>query len=279
MLRRLRTAHAHYLRLKDRAEARKTPLPSTAPCLPQPCRRLLIIRSDVLTTPQGVLLDGVIPTAAPISNTESLPRSNSSMSLTSISTTSDAQTILSPDTVDTTRSADANVSSFSRRWGAIRSVIGFKSAVSNDASPLDSPELPVPRKQVSTSSSKGSPKREPSPTQQQAPRQQKKTTFKFALDWVDRPPFGNRERRLGPARIPSAGQKYVDAECNVPLSVDLSGYTGNASHWTYVGRALAEWVVVVMEHENFLERRKNEGKEADKDIETPSLVVDSARKL
>lgn len=225
-------------------------------------------------------MDGVIPTAAPISNSESLPRSNSSMSLTSISTaTSDAQTILSSGTADTTRSADTNVSSFSRRWGAIRSVIGFKSAVSNDASSLDSPESPVPRKLVSTSPSKGSPKRESSPTQQQSARQQKKTTFKFALDWVDRPPFGNRERRLGPARIPSAGQKYVDAECNVPLSVDLSGYTGNASHWTYVGRALAEWVVVVMEYENFFERRKNEGKEADKDIETPSLVVDSARKL
>ncbi|PWW73446.1 DUF1765-domain-containing protein [Tuber magnatum] len=281
LLRRLRTAHAHYLRLKDKAEANKTPLPSTAPCLPQPCRRLLIIRSDILTTPQGVLLDGVIPTAAPITDSESLPRSNSSMSLASISTaTSDAQSILSADIVDATRSTDTNVSSFGRRWGAIRSVIGLKSAVNSDASSPDSPELPLPRKQASSiSSSKGSPKRESSPTQQQPARQQKKTTFKFALDWVDRPPFGNRERRLGPARIPSAGQKYVDAECNVPLCVDLSGYTGNGSRWTYVGRALAEWVVVVMECENFFERRKNEGKETDKDIETPSLVVDSARKL
>ncbi|KAG0640839.1 hypothetical protein HOY80DRAFT_776529 [Tuber brumale] len=281
LLRRLRTAYAHYLRLKDKAEANKTPLPSTAPCLPQPCRRLYIIRSDVLTTPQGVLLDGVIPTTAPISDPESLPRSNSSMSLTSISTaTSDAQSIQSADTIDTTRSTDTNVSSFSRRWGAIRSVIGFKSAVSNDTSPPDSPELPVLRKQASSiSSSKGSPKREPSPVQQQPARQQKKTTFKFALDWVDRPPFGNRERRLGPARIPSAGQKYVDAECNVPLSIDLSNYIGNASHWTYAGRALAEWVVVVVEYDNFFVRRRNEGKETDKDIETPSLVVDSVRKL
>ncbi|RPA92994.1 DUF1765-domain-containing protein [Choiromyces venosus 120613-1] len=281
LLRRLRTAYAHYLRLKDKAEANKTPLPSTAPCLPQPCRRLLIIRSDVLTTPQGVLLDGIIPIAAPTSDTDSLPRPTSSMSLTSVSTaTSDAQSILSADIVDTARSTDTNASSFSRRWGAIRSVIGFRSAANNDTFPPDSPELPVPRKRATgVSSSKGSPKRETSPTLQQPTRQQKNTTFKFALDWVDRPPFGNRERRLGPARIPSAGQKYVDAECDVPLSLDLSGYTGNASHWTYAGRALAEWVVVVMEHENFFERRKNEGKETNKDIETPSLVVDSARKF
>jgi hypothetical protein len=63
------------------------------------------------------------------------------------------------------------------------------------------------------------------------------------------------------------------------MSVDLSDYTGNASHWTYAGRALAEWVVVVVEYDNFFDRRRNEGKETDKDIETPSLVVDSVRKL
>lgn len=111
------------------------------------------------------------------------------------------------------------------------------------------------------------------------PIPQKKTTFKFSIEWVERPPFGNRDRKLGLPRLPATAQSYLDLQSNKSFNVDISGHKMYGSQWTYAGRALAEWVLVVVEHENFFDRRKMEGKETDKEVETPSLGVDSARKF
>lgn len=278
---RLRTADAHYLRLKDKAEVTNSPPPSTAPCLPQPCRRLVILRSDVLTTPQGVFLDGLMPPASLMASSNSLPQGQLSAPLTATTATSlgDLHSVMSGDSTDTKQSgsSEASGSTLGKRWSAFRNVISFRAPVNDASSPSPDSRPSRLRKKPASASSKGSPKREPSPPTQQSTR--KKTTFKFSLEWVERPPFGIRDRKLGPGKIPREGQKYVDEELAVPLSVDLSGYTCYASHWTYVGRALAEWAVVVMEYENFFDRRKLEGRESDNDVETPSLVVDPARKF
>ncbi|KAK2738031.1 hypothetical protein FQN57_007297 [Myotisia sp. PD_48] len=47
---------------------------------------------------------------------------------------------------------------------------------------------------------------------------------------------------------------------------------------TYVGRALAEWAMIVSECDNFFERRRNEGIPNDRMVEVPTLGVDSFRK-
>lgn len=90
-----------------------------------------------------------------------------------------------------------------------------------------------------------------------------------------------RSKHLSPARLPAPVQKLVDSLTDEAQHlVDITECPNrSASHWTYTGRALAEWVLVVVEYENFFERRKSEGKEADSDVETPTLGVDSLRKL
>jgi len=110
---------------------------------------------------------------------------------------------------------------------------------------------------------------------------QKKATFKFSLEWMAQQPFNVRDRHLNPARLPAMSQTYVDSLGeDVPEIGDLSDCTNlDAGYWTYSGRALSEWVLVVVEYENFFERRKSEGRESDNDVETPSLGVESLRKL
>ena len=45
----------------------------------------------------------------------------------------------------------------------------------------------------------------------------------------------------------------------------------------YSGRALAEWALIVIECQNFFERRKEEGVPNNKLVETPTLGVESFR--
>jgi hypothetical protein len=105
------------------------------------------------------------------------------------------------------------------------------------------------------------------------------TSFKFSLEWMDRPP-ASRDRVLGITRLPAATQRYLESlGIEIPALEELPLTTIGSPHWTYVGRALAEWVMVLVEHESFFERRKTEGRETDKDVETPSLGVDSMRKF
>jgi hypothetical protein len=46
----------------------------------------------------------------------------------------------------------------------------------------------------------------------------------------------------------------------------------------YTGRALAEWMLVVMECGSFFDRRKSEGVPGNRWVETPSLGVESFKK-
>ena len=110
---------------------------------------------------------------------------------------------------------------------------------------------------------------------------QRKATFKFSLEWMTQQPFNLRDKHLSPARLPAASQCFVDSlEEGAMQVVDLSSCANiSSSHWTYCGRALSEWVLVVVEYENFFERRRSEGKGSDKDVETPGLGVESLRKL
>lgn len=276
LLLRLRTGYAHYQRLKEKAETNNGALPSTAPCLPAPCRRLVILRNDIMTTHQGVLLDGIIPTAIAVANP--IPVQSNLPPLGTLGS-NDAQPIIS-NTPATERAQSTDTgSAFSRRWSQIKNVISFRSVLSgaDSNSPPTSPESPPFRKRTSSTSSDSAPKREGSPQPQ--PTQQKKITFKFSIEWMERPPFGNRDRKIGPPRLPAPAQKHVDLESKQNFDVDASECQSNASHWTYAGRALAEWVLVVVEYENFFDRRKMEGRETDKDVETPSLGVDSARRF
>jgi len=88
-----------------------------------------------------------------------------------------------------------------------------------------------------------------------------------------------RERSLAPVRLPSSAHTFLESlpedmrdDDSIPLRIPTK-------YGTYVGRALAEWCVIVDEHEQFLFRRKNEGRPTDNDVETPSLGVEAGRKF
>lgn len=206
------------------------------------------MRNDTLTMAQGALLDGIIPNSIPFVPTPgSLLRTQSAKPVSSLEE-SDGE---SEGSNESPKSDDTAIF---HKW-TLRSMFGFKAA---------SPP-PSPRNWV------------PSPVAEKI-RPKVQANFKFSLEYIDRPVFG-RDRILGLSRLPSPAQRYLDnIGVEIPTIEVLSG-TVTAKHWTYVGRALAEWVLVIVEYESFFDRRKNEGRESDKDVETPSLTVDSMRKF
>lgn len=105
-------------------------------------------------------------------------------------------------------------------------------------------------------------------------------SFKFSLEWMDRPHNTGKERRLYPPRLPLPAQTYLQRRHGEPqddTSCKPEGAAIGASK--YVGRALAEWAIVIIECQNFYSRRKAEGVPGDKWVETPTLGVETFRKL
>lgn len=105
-------------------------------------------------------------------------------------------------------------------------------------------------------------------------------SFKFSLEWMDRPHVTGKERRLYPPRLPFPAQMYLqrrhgETQEDTPCRPERAAISASK----YVGRALAEWAIIVIECRNFYSRRKAEGIPGDKWVETPTLSVDTFRKL
>ena len=270
---RLRTCFAHHTRLKEKAERGLISLPSTTPSLPAPGRRLIILRNDAIIPPPGVFLaeDGIITLGVMPGNDPSLQLASSS--LHSASGERPATPVGEP-TTEAGRPTEAN-SAAKRRWSILRT-FGIRA---NSPSPPGSPEYPgLGQKGMGFGNDTGELDLAGVPTTTAV---QRKATFKFSLESMPQQPFNVRDKHLHPARLPAVSQTYLDGlDEELAAVIDLSECNNlNASHWTYSGRALAEWVLVIVEYENFFERRKSEGRETDKDVETPSLGVESLRKL
>jgi hypothetical protein len=236
---------------------------STAPCLPAPSRRLVILRNDTVAPSRAVRLNGTLPELLSFdASPGSLLRSHSTNSLASLPET-DIQTQRPPSPCS---SEETTTSTTNRRWSTLRSVFGFKPASTcgdQNSPPSTPPGL------LSDDGSAPEDGVEPQVT----------TSFKFSLEWIDRPMFG-RERILDIPRLASTTQNHLESFLDEELTIDkVTDESISAKHWTYIGRALAEWVLVVVEYENFFDRRKSEGKEVDKEVETPSLCIESMRKF
>ena len=101
-------------------------------------------------------------------------------------------------------------------------------------------------------------------------------SFRFTLEWVNRPMFPSKNLELYTPRLPAAADNLL--ELRAPSPVDVSAIEPKGipeSSVKYAGRALAEWTKIVDECNNFFERRKEEGVPTDKLVETPLLVADS----
>lgn len=98
---------------------------------------------------------------------------------------------------------------------------------------------------------------------------------------MNQPPFAVRGGASGPARLSKPAQSYVEQELQSEVHVPELHPSAVLSKacFKYAGRAMAEWIFIVVECENFFERRKAEGKKSNAEVETPSLGVETLKKL
>ena len=163
-----------------------------------------------------------------------------------------------------------------RRWSLLRT-LGFQS---DSPSPPVSPESPKgPANGMDILEVLQTALKAADAVDSQAER---KPTFKFSLEWMPQPPLNPKDMKLDPIRLPATVQGLLDS-LEEEESSDLDDrdehtdtFSGNG---TYVGRALAEWGLVIVQRDTFFERRMGEGKEVEQAVETPNLSWESLRKM
>jgi Protein of unknown function (DUF1765) len=267
---RLRSSWASYLYQRNQAEALDYTLPSSAPCSPAPGRRLIIIRNDCHSLP--------------VSMFTSFDKVISQMSSTP-STTSSASIATGSNTSDSTRN------SAKKRWNFMKNIMPFSTpgnmrpgevtppGTADDSSAVAGSEAASMSDTISMRSSA---------TTTDLRRTRPSTppyrpfSFKFSLEWLDRPNWPSKNRRLSSPKLPLPAQILIQLRQEAkgdevkevePRKPSLES-TGNAR---YAGRALAEWAQIVGECEGFFERRKDEGVPSNRLVETPVLGVESFR--
>jgi hypothetical protein len=269
---RLNSSWSYYLYLKNEAEKVDSTVPSSAPCSPAPGRRLIIIRND--TQP------------LPVSMFTSFDKVISQMSSTQPATSS-----TSVPTGTTTGVPTRNPAK--KRWSFMKNIMPFGTpgntrpgevtppGSADDSSTGTGSDIASISDAMSIRSSATTVPTDASRTRPSTPPHQP-FSFKFSLEWLDRPNWPSKNRRLSPPKLPppaqvliqlrqeGMGEDVTEVEPRKPSPQEL----GNAR---YAGRALAEWVQVVGECQGFFERRKDEGVPFNRLVETPTLGVESFR--
>jgi len=97
---------------------------------------------------------------------------------------------------------------------------------------------------------------------------------------------GRDERRLVPPRLPAPAQAWIGTrvpgiskEPGPKDPAEENKSPESIARAKYAGRALAEWMHIVGECNNFTERRRDEGVPSLKWVEVPTLGVDGFRKF
>ena len=266
---RLGTAWYSFLYIQDEYEKGKTLRPSTSPCNAAPGRRLVIIRNDVHQSAAAAYInfDGVL---AASSNTQP--------------TAYERRNILKPPPLSLQqKNVQARSSSPGKnRWGALKSMIFFTSS-SKRGIGLKDLENTMINENVSEPDTKNAISKQLDNNRLKelipAKQQHQSHSFKFSLEWVDKPNPKQRDLKLQPPRLPP--QIHSILQYRRPVNRDFQPIKSEGSAFgssKYVGRALAEWAAIVTECSNFFERRKHEGVPCYKLVETPTLGVESFRK-
>lgn len=255
--------------MRDYAEANGLPHPSTTPCSPAPGRRLLIVRNDTTTSSGNSLLlfDAILEAL----NTKERVAYEKLSSIHPYKETS--------MTSGTSR----------KTWGILRTINPFANGVhepiqvkgnTTDSKATDS-EAPhsvngrIPGD--TKSGSRGPAIKDGTVTQS---LQFQGLSFKFSLEWGDRAGVAQKKRKLSPPKLPLPAQMFLQTKQTRPdhfTGVRPEGAAVGPSK--YSGRALAEWALLVLECQNFFERRKYEGVPGLKRVETPTLGVDTFRPM
>ncbi|KAJ5674144.1 hypothetical protein N7462_009583 [Penicillium macrosclerotiorum] len=184
----------YYIGFQSKAEEGLTAPLSSAPCTPAPGRRIIIIRCDNQLSPTDLFVsfDRVIPPTPP-DQVRSHRRSSSSDS-----TNSDGQ----PS---------------KRRWGLLRAMFGTSSAKSGDSAGADSSSDEsdsATTDLIVTPATRCLDDHEPTPNNSSDDLVRPKTPhqpffFKFSLEWMDRPQWPTKNKRLFTPCLPVASQLHV----------------------------------------------------------------------
>ena len=179
-----------------RASEELTPQLSSAPCTPAPGRRIIIIRCDNQVSPANLFVsfDRVVPPAP--SEPTIAPRRNSSSSLNADSSSSDS-------------SAPPK-----RKWNILKSVFGVSASKSSDTQSSSTNSDESDTSDVQTNTGKCLDTHPPRSQAGTGEPVRPKTAhqpffFKFSLEWMDRPQWPTKNRRLLPPALPSASQLHL----------------------------------------------------------------------
>ena len=283
LTKRLQETWRHFLYLGEYAETHCLTAPSTAACSPAPGRRLYIVRDDVQPAPSGMFLsfDGILSTS---NNSKNNPYERHS-SRDPFSQGRHGQS--SNGTAESNQSASDGTK---KRWSLFKSIL-----------PASTASKPSPAGQQTKTNANGSSSSHrkddtivtskadhiqarlgPPKTPEAAPPF-RTLSFKFSLEWID--PENNpagRERRLFPPKLPLPAQTLLNKEPPAPSEQETTPLKPKGTAIgpsKYAGRALAEWSLLIIECQNFFERRRAEGVPAHQMVETPTLGVENFRKL
>jgi Protein of unknown function (DUF1765) len=272
---RLNDSWASYLYLRQEAEEHDHTLPSSAPCSPAPGRRLIIIRNDSHPLPVSMFtsFDKVI---SQMSSTQSTTSSNS---LSNGAITSDSNRNPSKKRWSFMKTINPFSTPGNTRPGEVTPPGSADESSTNANSDLSSiSDAMSIRSSATAATTAGDPTLQRPSTPPHQP-----FSFKFSLEWLERPNWPSKNRRLCPPKLPPPAQVLIqlrreergeEAEGEVRPRKPSPQSLGNAR---YAGRALAEWTQVVGECQGFFERRKDEGVPVNRLVETPTLGVESFR--
>ena len=182
-------------------------------------------------------------------------------------------------------SRDSSIRSSSpvkKRWGVLKSLIPFSNTSSQTGTPNSAASKISNGVKIEKSEQQdggaSAMSRSSNPTTPPSTSHHIQLSFKFSLEWIDRN-IPVKDRRLYPPRLPLPAQLYLQSKrTKQPDSRPIQPGGPAVSLSKYSGRALAEWAILVIECQNFFERRKFEGIPDLKSVETPTLGVESFRR-
>jgi len=293
LLQRLQVVWSHFLWQRQQAAHGRMLPPSTTPCNPAPCRRLLIIRTDTQVVPGGSFLafDGITqhhPSA-------SIGTPNQAWKRDSVISQAASLDVRPGSSASSDFGMDLDRPEGGLR-GFVRSIFGGKSRskaasvsmVQSSSSSASSPPVSDSIGKLTRSATtatqasrsrasvmKESPQVTPHASRGPSPIRHRNFSFKFSLEMQHKAQHHPTAMRLAPPRLPLAAHLYLQQEnCDEP-HIQASEPVGEAkAQSTYSGRALAEWMCILMECQGFFERRKSEGVPTNKQIETPALGIE-----
>ncbi|KAL8702055.1 MAG: hypothetical protein Q9224_000204 [Gallowayella concinna] len=263
LARRLDGSWCTFLKLQEHALGEGVPRHSTAPCSPAPSRHLLIIRNDSQPMPSGMFLtfDSIL----------SLPSSPQSTAYERHGS------LKAEGSLGTKKPASIGKKS----WSMLKNIMPFTTSVTGPPSSTTGQTTVRPKGSRKSQSNTSWPS--PSKTSDRLDKPAFRAhSFKFSLECLggEASPFG-QERQLHRPRLPVP---LPPSNCDEPSepAVDANPHKAPSAvviPSKYVGRALAEWEVLLEELDDFSDRRRAEGVPDKLMIETPTLGVETFRRL